>query len=290
MRKFLLIAALLLPAFISRAQEADSIKYVRDIFSLPDVITEDYLDTVNVQKQFLINDYWIVGAHFGGTLVGSSFNPSRETNYFFKYPYYGISITKFFTMLNTFRNLGLEFGVQHTWEGYQFKENKETHVIQTMEGATKALMEVYEANFLTHAHFDFTDKVKMILKIGLYGGYRMNIVRYGDRVPDEIRTSFLPTDHRWTYGVEGGGGFGLMFDPIEIHVNALLKWSWSTLYDPNYQSPYFPRLYPEYYYRFAYPFDIMLSIGLYYQLTPRYGRTRGQLRREAKRIVYGERK
>ena len=277
MRKFLLIAALLLPAFISRAQEADSIKYVRDIFSLPEVITEDYLDTVNVQKQFLINDYWIVGAHFGGTLVGSSFNPSRETNYFFKYPYYGISITKFFTMLNTFRNLGLEFGVQHTWEGYQFKENKETGVTPNLEGANKAIIEFAEVPFMAHFHSDGLH-FKVMADAGIYGGYRLSIERIGDRVQEEYRHSFMEWDRRFDYGITGGLGFGIVFDPFEFHVNGNVHYSWGTLYNPDY--------YSQYYYRFAYPLDFMLTAGLYFQITKRTGKTRGQIRREAYQQVY----
>ena len=70
-----------------------------------------------------------------------------------------------------------------------------------------------------------------------------------------------------------------MFDPIEIHFNALFRWSWSTLYDPDSISPYR--------YRYAYPLDISATVGVHFQLTKRSGKTTAQLRREAREIVYG---
>ena len=70
-----------------------------------------------------------------------------------------------------------------------------------------------------------------------------------------------------------------MFDPVEIHFNALLRWSWSSLYAPDYASPY--------YYRYAYPLDIIASVGVHFQLTKRSGKTTKALRRQAKELVYG---
>ena len=70
-----------------------------------------------------------------------------------------------------------------------------------------------------------------------------------------------------------------MFDPVEIHINALVRWSWSSLYDPDYASPY--------YYRYAYPMDGILTVGVHFQLTKRSGKTSQALRQEARAIVYG---
>ena len=43
----------------------------------------------------------------------------------------------------------------------------------------------------------------------------------------------------------------------------------------------------KYYYRFAYPFDFMVTAGLYFQLTKRTGKGKTQLRKEAYDAVYG---
>ena len=64
-----------------------------------------------------------------------------------------------------------------------------------------------------------------------------------------------------------------VFDPFEFHINLNVRYSWGTLYDYDYASPY--------YYRYAYPLDLSLTGGLYFHLTRRTGRSRGQIRREA---------
>ena len=71
-----------------------------------------------------------------------------------------------------------------------------------------------------------------------------------------------------------------MFSPVEFHVTALIKYSMSSIYKPDYNS--------QYYYRFAYPFDVMISAGLHFQLTKRIGKTKAQLRKEAYNMVFGE--
>ena len=75
-------------------------------------------------------------------------------------------------------------------------------------------------------------------------------------------------------------GFGLMFDPFEIHVTVHVKWGWNSFWQPDYYSPY--------YYRFGYPLDGGVNIGLYYQLSPRHGHSRAQLRKMARKIVESE--
>ena len=71
-----------------------------------------------------------------------------------------------------------------------------------------------------------------------------------------------------------------MFDPIEIHVMVQGKWGWNSFWEPDYTS--------QFYYRFGYPLDAGVSIGVYYQLTPRFGHTGSQLRKLAKKIVEEE--
>ena len=90
--------------------------------------------------------------------------------------------------------------------------------------------------------------------------------------------SFAPYEKRIDYGLKGGLGFGLVFDPVEIHIQATYKHSLSSIYEPDYNS--------EYYYRFAYPAGITVSAGIHFQLTKRSGKTKAELKREAKKLVY----
>lgn len=278
MRKFFLIAAALLAAFTARAQ----VDLEKEFFSLPDSLTNEYLDSLSIEVA-PPNDYWMVGAYGGASVQFGFWNPSRLTTGHWAGPVYGASIIRYYTMFGLFHNMGLEFGAQMNYEGYEFKFNKETGYRATESGAYKITMQVPEAFFLSHFHIDMGEHFKLLAKLGIYGGYRLSISRTldddykGYEQYEQYVNKFRDYDHRWTYGVQGGIGFGLMFSPVEFHVNAQVKWGWESYWDPDY--------YSQYYYRFAYPLDGAITFGVYYQLTPRYGHTRAQLKKLARKMV-----
>ena len=286
MRKVVIpvLLALSLAALPLSAQQdkKKSIDLDEEFFHLPDSVTDDYLDNAPLPKKARINDYWIVGVHGGVSVEHGYFNPVRQVSLYPNKPVYGFSITRFATMMNTFPNLGMELGFQRNFEGYNFKEFEVDGEFyrQRIDGAYEAYMEVPEVFLLTHGHIDMGQYSKIILKVGMYGGYRTSITRSGPYVSEEIVNAFKDTDNRWTYGVQGGLGFGLMFDPFEVHLNVQVKWSWSSFYQPDVASPY--------YYRYAYPLDGAVTLGVYYQLTKRRGHTRGALRRMAREMVAEE--
>ncbi len=237
----------------------------------------EFLDTVQVKKRFEINDYSLVGVEYGASISRMSFNPSKQQTNLFVPNTFAVFYTRYGKMFNYLPYFGFKIGARYSHEGYKFKENKETGVTPDIEGATQAIMEVAEVPFMAHFHLDVLH-FKVMADFGIYGGYRLSIERSGDYVPQAIKHDFLETDRRFDYGLCGGAGFGLVFDPIEFHVNANVRYSWGTIYDPDY--------YHKDYYRFAYPFDIMVTAGLYFQLTRRTGNSKGHLRREAYNQVY----
>ena len=286
-----IVLALLSGAALPLSAQQDkrkSIDLEKEFFQLPDSVTNEWLDNTPLPKKARINDYWIVGVHGGVSLEHGYFNPPRQVNFYLNKPVYGFSVTRYATMMNTFPNLGMELGFQHNYEGYSFKEyevdGRKTR--QEIDGAHEAYIEVPEVFLLTHGHIDMGQYVKIILKVGMYGGYRMNITRIRDEnypnylVPGS-ENDFLDTDNRWTYGVQGGLGFGLMLDPIEVHLGVQVKWGWSSFHQPDVVSPY--------YYRFSYPLDGAVTLGVYYQLTKRQGHTRSALRRLARDYMAQER-
>jgi hypothetical protein len=92
--------------------------------------------------------------------------------------------------------------------------------------------------------------------------------------------NFTDTDIRFDYGIKGGAGFALVFDPLEFHVMAYYKHSFSSLYEPDH--------YSQYYYRFAYPSNIIVTAGVSFQLSKRTGKTKAELKKQAKSMVYGD--
>lgn len=274
---FAFLLALLATAFVSRAQ----VSLEAEFFSLPDTVTHEYLDSIKIQVQ-KPNDYWMIGVYGGACLQFGYFNPIRQTVAQLQYPVYGFSVIRQFTMFGIYPNMGFEVGVQQNYEGYEFKTNKETGYRPTESGAYKISMKVPEAFLLSHFHFDIGEYFKLMAKLGLYAGYRTSIHRTLDdnftgTDYEQYVDSFRDYDRRWTYGVQGGVGMGVVVSPFEFHLNVQVKWGWGSYWNPDYSSPY--------YYRFGYPLDGAVTFGLYYQLTPRYGHTRAQLKRLARKMV-----
>ncbi|MGN0189462.1 MAG: porin family protein [Candidatus Cryptobacteroides sp.] len=231
--------------------------------------SDEYLDTVNVKKSMTINDYTLLGVHYGVGLNQMSWSPSMEQKMLFTPVNVGVSWTRYGKMFGYMPYFGIQIGALYTKEGYKLEEGYK------VQGASTAIMQILEVPVLAHIHYDFW-KMKLMVNIGFYGAYRLSIQRIGDSVRDEYEHNFTETDYRWDYGIKGGAGFGFVFDPVEIHFNAWYKYGFGSLYKANY--------YSEYYYRFATASNFAFTIGLHFQITKRIGKTNHQLKKEAKTL------
>lgn len=255
---------------------------VTDELMLRDVqaLTDEQLDTINIKKKLVINDYMMVGVQYGAGLSQVMWNPTQKQEMVFTPINFGVTFTKYQKMFGYMPYFGFQAGLFYAREGYQFKKNENTDYIYKVEGAEKALIDVVEVPVLFQFHLDMWN-FKIMANLGCYGGYRLAIQRFPGEtgyVKDELKNSFTETDRRWDYGLKGGVGFGLVFDPVEIHFQAAYKHSFSSLYTPDH--------YSQYYYRFAYPSNIVVSVGLHYHLSKRSGKTKAEIKKLAKDMVY----
>ena len=241
------------------------------------VFSDAYLDTVKIEKVFRLNDYTMIGVEGGVSMCRAQFNPSKTQSNLFVPGTYGIFMIKYGKLFDGSANFGIKFGLRFCHEGYKFKENEDTGVTPNQDGAVKAIIDVVDIPVMAHFHSD-GQHFKIMADLGIFGGRRMDIERYGDMVDESIRKSFAAWDRRLDFGLTGGLGFGLVFDPLEFHFNAGIRYSWGTLFDADYYSREF--------YRFAYPIDFVFTGGVYFQLSRRTGRGKAQLRREAYQQVY----
>lgn len=242
-----------------------------------------YLDTVNVQKKLLLNDYSMIGFEYGVSRNTQLFTPRFPSDPLFFPEYFGVTYTRYGKLIGS-PVVGFQIGAFYGHEGYQLQVREEDGVIkyQHILNATRVEMRYAEVPFMAVGHYDLPH-MKLQLCIGPYAGYRLSIHRSTSDLLDlvidpALVDNFADFDKRFDYGLHGGVGFGLIFDPFEFQVNLRVRYSWSSLWEPNYNS--------EYYYRYAYPFDFMLTGGLHFHLTRRYGKTRSMLRREARNIVF----
>jgi hypothetical protein len=254
--------------------------------AISDTLTDEFLDSYEIKKKLVLNDYSMIGIQGGVGLSQVMWNPKYRQDMILMPVNFGVLYTKYGRMFGYMPYFGFQIGLMYAQEGYRFKSDIDDpdRIPNTIQGADKAVYDVVEMPLLSHIHFDMW-RMKIIANIGFYAGYRLKIHRfpYGGEFTNpayaETENAFLETDRRWDYGIKGGLGFGLVFDPIEIHIKAMYKHSLSSLYNPDYAS--------KYYYRYAYPSNIVISAGLHFQLTKRTGKTKSDLKKQAKDLVYG---
>lgn len=280
---YILMLLILLPSIQMNAENRKK-EAAKTVELLADQIPDHVLDTMNINKKTFINDYSMIGIQYGVGLSQVMWNPTQKQEMLLMPYNVGITYTRYGKMFGYMPYFGFQVGVFYGQEGYKFKKDEDTDYTYTIQGADKAIMDVIEVPFVSHMHIDFW-KMKVLAEIGFYVGYRLNIHRYplgGEFRNDSYvstQNTFLETDRRWDYGIKAGVGFGFVFDPIEIHLKANYKHAFSSLYNPDY--------YSQYYYRYAYPSNIVISAGIHFQLTKRTGKTKAQLKKEAKELVYG---
>ncbi len=290
MKRFCTILLAIASALVPHAAKSQDLAHAQDTASMSraalmeervqEIITDAQLDTINVKKKLVINDYAMIGFQYGVGLSQVMWNPKQKQDMLFVPVNAGVTVTKYAKMFGFLPYFGFQAGLFYAREGYRFKYDKDNDYTYTVEGAEKAIMDVIEVPLLLQCHVDLWN-FKFMVNLGCYGGYRLAIERFPGKsgsVAPEVQHSFLPTDRRWDYGIKGGVGFGLVFDPVEIHIQAMYKHSMSTLYNPDY--------YSEYYYRFAYPTNIVISAGVHFQITKRTGKTKARLKKMARDMVY----
>ena len=151
--------------------------------------SDEFLDTVNVKKAMTINDYTLLGVHYGVGLNEMSWTPSMEQKMLFTPVNVGVSWTRYGKMFGYMPYFGIQIGALYTKEGYRLEEGYK------VQGASTAIMQIIEMPVLAHMHYDFW-KMKLMVNIGFYGAYRLSIQRIGDAVRDEYEYNFTDTDYR----------------------------------------------------------------------------------------------
>lgn len=260
--------------------------------AVPDSLkwTDEYLDTVTINHSQGLNNYSTIGFTYGVTSTGMLFNPSHEQTRDIYPGYMKLSFTHYEKMFDYLPYFGYEIGIAYGDEGYHFKRNENTGFLFQFykEKSESIRMKVIEVPFVAQIHKD-TRNTKLYADLGIYGGYRLSIERFGESVDKEYKHKFYDTDIRWDYGFQGGVGFGLVFAPVEFVISAQVRYSLSNIFTPDSTYPegsgYEDR--NKVYYRFAYPLDVMVTAGMYFHLSKRYGKSRQDLKKEAYDIVYG---
>ena len=273
MRKCLIFILLLLIPAVLGAQDRRSGKAQRDSLAFDPL----YLDTVTVVVP-PVNNYSSIGVQYGVSLSRMNLNTTQKQDWLFAPEYYSVLFTHYEKMFGYLPYFGYQFGIEYGHAGTIMHVNEETGTVPLLDDATRVEMTVADVPFMALVHYD-AGIFQASVRAGIYGGYRLSIQREGI-MAEEYRNHFKDYEHRFDYGLRGGIGLAVILDPVEFHIDAGVRYSWSEFQEPNYAS--------EYYARFAYPYDVIISAGFTFQLGRRQGKTSAELRREAREIVFGK--
>lgn len=252
--------------------------------------TDEYLDTVKVAKRLGINDYFSIGVNYGVNFSNQLFNPRVGSQ---EWPVslnnVSVMFTRYCKMFGRMPYFGVEFGFSYGHQGFRFRQEPDSKYLTALAMGTpdnisyitEQSMEVFKIPLRSRFHYDVSI-LRLMANLGFYGGWRSSVVRDGIINDPSLYNSFQSYENKFDYGLEGGAGFALLFDPVELHFNVLAGWSWSSLYEPDTT----PSRYNQYYYRYANPIDITVSFGVHFQLTKRTGKTSAMLKREAWKSIY----
>lgn len=297
MKKFLSAYVLLLLAFIPAAFAQDDeevVKITPDMELLSYVASNPQLtiDTTFVKKHKQINNYSMLGVQYGVNFASAMMNPTREFAMQLMPVEVGIVYTHYSKMFGYMPYFGFQGGLFYSQQAYSFSVDKDSgYPSSSLLGAYKVKMNVIELPVWAQMHVDFW-KLKAMINIGVYAGYRLDINRTyhdGQCGPADVRrqyqNSFHKNENRFFYGVMGGGGLALMLDPIEIHLTAAYKYGLSYVHQPNISTYSFETGADKsnYYYTWTNLSNIVVSVGVHYQISRRIGSSRKTLRQEAKR-------
>lgn len=234
----------------------------------------------------IINDYSMLGVQYGVGLSKPIFQPERICESLLAPVNVGIFYTQYGKLFGYMPYFGFQIGLMYNQDGYRFKINEKTGGSDCILGARQAFLQSVKLPFLAHFHVDFW-KMKLMASLGVYAGYRLSIKR-SDYISGyyepyaQYENSFHPNEKRFTYGAQGGAGFALVLDPIEIHFTAMYDFGFQNFHKPNVNGLTLEHDdNSRYYYKWIYPGELIFSVGVHYQLTRREGLTRKVLKAQA---------
>ena len=292
MKKTLIILICLAAASVRTFAQEERVKPDPDAKLIQLVASDPHLsiDTTYVRTFRNINNYSMFGVQYGINLTATNFSPTRQGSMMVLPVEVGVMYTRYCKLFGYMPYFGFQIGAFYSQQGYSFANDTAGHPVYNILGAYRASMKTVEIPANAQFHVDFW-KMKIIADIGFFGGYRLAVDRQyeQDRVfPEEImayKNTFHPNEKRFYYGFQGGAGLALVFDPIEIHIMAMYKYNLSSMHKPNV---YLPTLeenanLSNYYYAWTNLNSVGVSVGIHYQLSRRIGKTRREIREEARR-------
>ena len=225
------IALALVSIFIFLGAFAQDYSFMTE---LPDDFS--FLDTVP-QKQKFFNEH-LLGVQYSVDICNVRSSPSVKQSSILTYKNLSVLYTFYHVLWDKMANFGLQTGVKYGSEGYASEYYPTYGEICTYA----------EIPLVSQFHLNFS-RFRFLINVGGYWGYRLTTDKEG---------GFDQYDQRYKYGILAGGGFAMVFYPIEIHLEGNYKFSLASMYHTN--------KYSDLYWMYTYPSNIMISAGVFFHL------------------------
>lgn len=92
----------------------------KELVSGADTLTNEFLDSIEVKKALVVNDYSLIGLQYGAGLSRVMWNPRQEQKMVFSPMNVGITYTKYGQMF-AMPFFAFKAGLFYTQEGYEFE-------------------------------------------------------------------------------------------------------------------------------------------------------------------------
>lgn len=169
-------------------------------------------DSTKIKEVDKFQPSGILGVKYSYQINGVSSTPEMDQRTWNSYKNIGLVYTYYNDLWNMMSNFGTRISLKYCEEGFDcdFLENERFQVV--------------ELDLESQFHFDFS-RFRLFLNIGPYAGYRLNSLKEDD--------TWDKYDNRFDYGLIGGAGFGLIFKPFELQIEAGYKYALSSYYHAN---------------------------------------------------------
>lgn len=187
-----------------------------------------------------------VGVNYGYGISGVNFQPDQKQT---SYP--GSFSTGLSFKYQNEKHFAFQAELNYTHRGYKKPEIGDSVYTRTYNSVMLPMMGQYTATY---------KRVSVVMNLGFYASYLLDS-------KDQIKTKgvaykndyefFLKRDHRYEFGVLGGGGLSLNLNPFMLQVETRYYYGLTNLYDPDYTKnrPYGSR-----------QFQLQFSAALFYDL------------------------
>jgi len=194
--------------------------------------------TVKVHK-LMTSEHWL-GIRYSYLFTGVQSNVGTKTHMKMTPLNFDLLYTYYRPMWNYLAYFGIQTGVRYLSYGFTTEDEISNY---------PCTVTAVQIPFYSAFHFDFGKHFRILLNLGLYGGYRISTTK---------ENGWDCFDKRWEYGVGGLAGFAIRAGRFQFVLDGGYHFTLAFLFDPEKFSSAS--------WLYCYPWYANVSFGIHYQI------------------------